>query len=303
MSLSRVATFAFTGQMVDASQRINSRLEQLQIEEASGNTSSDYGGLGSSAGEVLNFQSSIDQANAYASSSSLVNSRVNTMYSTLTDITSLLTNFKATLSSMQASLNPSTLIKAAANARDQLTSDLNTQFDGRYLFAGSRTDTAPVDLTNSTYDPATIDTPQTTYYQGDDHIASVKVSSSQTVSYGVTADQTGFETAMRIFASLAAGNTTTVTSSVVSDALGQLSSAMDDILVTQTGTSLASSALQAAEQQQKDVVSSASNVMSTYTSIDIGAITAETSTYSAQLQASYSALAKISSVNLVNYEK
>ena len=52
---------------------------------------------------------------------------------------------------------------------------------------------------------------------------------------------------------------------------------------------------------QSDYQSYAQTLGSDLTSVDVAAVTAQLSTYQAQLSASYSALAKIQSLNLASY--
>ena len=58
---------------------------------------------------------------------------------------------------------------------EQAVGDLNVDFAGRYLFSGTRTDTAPVEL-----DPAFAGSggPDDTYYQGDAVALSVRADGS-----------------------------------------------------------------------------------------------------------------------------
>ena len=64
MELMRVATFPSINQMVDGALQTQATMANLQTQESSGLVSSDYGGLGAQAGQVLNLQVSISQAQA-----------------------------------------------------------------------------------------------------------------------------------------------------------------------------------------------------------------------------------------------
>ena len=109
---------------------------------------------------------------------------------------------------------------------NELASLLNTQYDGRYLFAGSRTETAPVDM--SAYSNTTsATTADTSYYQGNDELASAKVSTSQSITYGVTADNTAFEQAMRAFSMITNATSSPADSTTLSSALNLATSALD----------------------------------------------------------------------------
>ena len=61
--------------------------------------------------------------------------------------------------------------------------------------------------------------------------------------------------------------------------------------------------LQTASARQTDYKSYAESLSNDLTGVDVAAITAQLSTYQAQLTASYSALGKILSMNLASYLK
>ena len=78
---------------------------------------------------------------------------------------------------------------------------LNTRHEGRSLFAGSRGNLDPVDL--SGYDPTAGWPPavpgavDTSYYQGDGVTATARADDGFELDYGATADEPGFEKLMR----------------------------------------------------------------------------------------------------------
>ena len=72
----------------------------------------------------------------------------------------------------------------------QAVASLNTELDGRHLFAGSRNDADPVVL-----DPAfsAFGLPDDTYYQGDAVQLTVRADADVDLTYGMTADRDGFQ--------------------------------------------------------------------------------------------------------------
>jgi len=64
---------------------------------------------------------------------------------------------------------------------------------------------------------------------------------------------------------------------------------------------LASSSLQSASSYQSDYQNFAKTLGDDLTGVDVAAVTAQLSTYDAQLSASYSAISKIQSLNLASY--
>ena len=78
---------------------------------------------------------------------------------------------------------------------DKIAGALNVKFDGRYLFAGSKTNTQPVvNIQTSNIDDATTNpiSLNTDYYTGDNNIASTKSSDSEVVEYGILASNPAF---------------------------------------------------------------------------------------------------------------
>src|SRR5207244_3950743 len=129
-----------------------------------------------------------------------------------------------------SSTETNSVISSAQQMLEEMGSLMNTQYDGQYVFAGGKTDTAPVDLTSFSSGTGSTTTADTSYYKGDDEIAS-------------------------------------------------------------------------ASARQTDYKSYAESLSNDLTGVDVAAITAQLSTYQAQLTASYSAMSKILSMNLASYLK
>lgn len=296
--IGRVATFALSDSMIDAALKTQAKVAERQMQTASGLVSSDYGGLGGATSQkVLSLQVSLTQSQAYSDAASSANDRVQVMYSTTGSIVDLLTSFKSTLTSALSATDADadTLQDTASSALSDLASLLNTQYGGRYLFSGSMTATAPVDLTSYTASSAA----DTSYYQGNDDLASVRVSGSRTISYGVTADNSAFEQAMRAIGIIANGGT--VDNDTIGNALDLATQALDAVVGVQTRLSLTSAQLERSIDVQTNFQDAASTVSASLTEVDVAAVTAQLTTYQSQLEASYLTISKIQGLSLVNY--
>ena len=62
--ISRVATFNVSDRMLSASLQTQARMTQAQLQQASGSVSTDYGGLGQSAGTLVDLQVSLARSKA-----------------------------------------------------------------------------------------------------------------------------------------------------------------------------------------------------------------------------------------------
>lgn len=299
----RVATFAQSNKMIADAMRVETVMANKQIQESSGVVSTDFGGYGADAQHVVNLQVSVTRAQSYIDAATLADSKLQVMYSAVGSMTDILTQLRSQLSaaSTGSSTEANSVITTAQQMLEEMGSLMNTQYDGQYVFGGGKTDTAPVDLTSFSSGSGSLTTADTSYYNGDDEIATVRVASDETVSYGVTADNSAFEEVMRVLKFVA--NSTSLPSSDISSALDLASTALDDTAAVQARLSNNAAAIETASSRQTDYKSYAESLSNDLTGVDVAAITAQLSTYQAQLTASYSALAKILSLNLASYLK
>jgi flagellar hook-associated protein 3 FlgL len=300
--ISRVASFSISQEMIDAAMRTESTMASEQLQEASGEISSDYGGLGQTSQQVIDLQVSVTRSQSYIDSANSADNQVQVMYSTLGSVTDLYTQLRSLLTgaSNSVSTDPTSVAETAQQMLQEMTSLLNTQYAGQYLFGGSNTTSPPVDTSSAAYPPATSpSTASTSYYQGDDSIASARVSDTESVSYGVTADNPAFEQGLRALNLVA--NNVPLSTSTLNEALNLATNALDAATAVQTGLGVASSSLESASAAQTDLQSYAKTLGSNLTSVDVAAVTAQLSTYQAQLTASYSAISKVQSLNLASY--
>jgi flagellar hook-associated protein 3 FlgL len=300
--ISRVASFSISEQMIDAALRTQSTMASEQIEEASGEVSSDYGALGATSQQVIDLQISVARSQSYIEAAGSADNKVQVMYSTLGSVTDLYTQLRTLLTgaSNSVSTDPTSVGQSAQQMLQELTSLLNTQYSGQYLFGGSSADAPPVDTSTTAYPPATSpSSANTSYYQGDDAFASVRVSDTESVSYGVTADDPAFEQGLRALNLVA--NNEPLSTSTLNEAMGLVTNALDAATVVQTKLGMASSSLENASAAQTDLQNYAKMLGGNLTSVDVAAVTAELSTYQAQLTASYSAISKVQSLNLASY--
>lgn len=291
----RVATFASSQSLLQAAMRIQVKQAEATMQQASGEVSDDYGGLGTKAGNVVSLQASMTRSKAYEEAANTASTRVETMYNAVGSILDNLSTFKATLAS--SDISSDTLETTAQSALESVVALMNTQLDGRYLFSGSAVDTLPVDIDSIEGSTATSQD-DLDYYQGDDQVTSVRVSTSHTVSYGVTADDDSFRQALWAISTIANGSTD---SDSVTQAINMLADAIDGMSTVQTKLSLSASALEDAASSQEEYQTTTEDLISNLSEVDITTVAANMSNYEAQLQAAYAAIGKIANLSLASY--
>jgi flagellar hook-associated protein 3 FlgL len=304
MELMRVATFASVDQMVSAALRTQAVMNNEQVQESSGLVSTDYGGLGAQSGQVINLQVSVTQAQAFSSAATAAYDRASVMSSALTNMSDLLTTFQSDLTAATSTDGSSNdLQETASGLLQQMASELNTQYEGEYVFSGSQTGTEPVNISNPPYAALTAtSSADTSYYQGDDAVTSVRVSNQQVIGYGVTADNSAFEEALRAL-NMVANSSGSVDSTTLTTATSLVTSAIDGLTNVQSDLGSNMSAMQSAGDEQTDYQTFASSLADDLTNVDVAAVTAQVTAYQTDLEASYSAISKIESLSLADYLK
>lgn len=298
--ITRVATFAMSERMLEASLRTQARMSEAQLQQASGAVSTDYGGLGRSAGTLVNLEVSLARSKSQASAAEEAGSRVEVMYDAVGSMSELMSSFRTSLSSAISAGgdDDATLAATAQSLLEEFASLLNTRFEGRYLFAGSDTGTAPVDLSAYAATDAAIQ--DTSYYQGNSVKASVALSSERTLTYGVTGDASAFEQALRALSAVA--NATTPPDTQTLQAISDLTvDAIDQLAVVQAKLSIDAATLERSTTAQTDYQDEATSLITAINGADVTALAVELSSYETQLQASYAALAKVQALNLMDY--
>lgn len=298
-----VSTFGLYSLISQNATRVQTALAEKEVQEASGLVGQTYGDLGTTAATVLDLNAEAAQTESWTENAITASNRVQAMYSAVGNMISLVTSLRSTISEAMSSNDESTVVSQAQGTLSDLASLMNTQLGGLYLFGGSSTTTAPVDVSNPPYGaPVSDTTVDTSYYQGDDVSASVQISAEESITYGVTADEPGFEEALRaanIVANLSSGSSSAATT--LQDAYDVATSAISALANVQSTLSTTASRLQDAEQENSIYLSFVQNLSDNVESVDTAAVATQVSTYETQLEAAYSAIAAINKVNLTDY--
>lgn len=319
--MERVSTYNLHQVALSSALNVQAQLANAQTQEATGLVSTAYGDLGGSKSyELLNLEKELNQAQAQSTNATTVGSRTQAMYSAIGSMTSVLTKLQASLSSALSSTDNSNMSTIVNGYLTNLVSDMNTQEGGRYLFSGSDTSTAPVNMSNyssssisaSSYDPTVQDF---SYYQGDNTDLTVQVDNSTTVTYGIRAGVTtgttpsstdpanSFELCIRACeCAIQAGSTSgTTATTLYKQAYDLAAQALTKMANLQESVSAISNQLSDASAKQTNYVTLLQSSVSSLKDIDTATVTTQISQYQTQLQASYLAVASINKVNLATY--
>ena len=190
--LTRVGDFAQHQRMTQLLLDAQTRARATQVQIGTGKVAQRFREVAPDADRLLGTKDALLQIRQYRANNDLVAKRLEVMESSVASLHEVGSRLKVLLIQRldSGSAIPGVITPEIQHLLEQAVSDLNVDFAGQYLFSGTRTDTAPVEL-----DPAFVGFggPDDTYYQGDAVALSVRADAEREVTYGMTADRPGFE--------------------------------------------------------------------------------------------------------------
>lgn len=302
-----VATHGIYQSVLNFALNVQQRLATTTVQESSGLVSTQAAGLGTSSARLLNLQGELSSAERWSANASLAGDRVQVMYSAVGNMVDLASSLKsaiaAAMSGTDTGTTADTLRTAAQDALDDLADQMNVQLGGRYLFSGSDTDIAPVDLTDyPSTTPPSATTADTGYYQGDDQLAAISVSAETRITYGVAGSAGAFETVLRAAALAAsASSSDPVDSDTLSSAYDLVTTAISKLSALQEGLSNTAGRLTEAKASQDSFSDYLKTMVSDIKNVDAAETMTRVTELQTQLEASYSAVSAILKLRLTDY--
>jgi flagellar hook-associated protein 3 FlgL len=303
--MTRVANLAQFDRTVSRINDTQQLWNKLQTQIASGRKSDDYAGLGRDAERLVSLQSTHGRLSQYTDNNKIAEARLQTMESSISQVFDILSHFKTLLVNALNSDNGASLAlpTQTQNMLDQVSSLLNVRDGNRYLFAGSKTDTRPVDLASL---PVAYVVPTTAgdsigYYQGDAVALKVQADDSLQVTYGVTAGDPAIEAGIR---ALHLGVTQGPTDRVaLNHALEVVNEALQTLPDVRTRIGAARTALENTNKTHSDYLHYVEQNVSDIENVDVTEAVSRMNNAQLSLNASYMMISKLSQMSLLNYLK
>ncbi len=297
--LDRLGTFAKFNNTQSYVNQIQQRAFDLQTQISSGKKSQTYSGIYQESGRLVSLEATQSRTKQFMDAITLVGTRMNTMEVQMNSLLDNAIQLKSTL--VSAVNNGNAAFMALGEQADQLLQQtgnvLNTRDGDVYLFAGTRTDTAPVDFTQMTAVPDAL-TIDTEYYQGDQNKLTVKIDNDFTLEYGIKADDPAFETYIRGLRIIKANPSDPVklreAMDLIDDAIGGLNKN-----ISQLGAK--SKALDVARIRHEDNKTVLATSIGNIEDTNIVEATSRLSSEETILQAAYLTISRISRLSLVQF--
>lgn len=299
--MDRISSFSQQRQFIAQALDVQKRYAAEQTQLATSVKSLTYEGYGSSARTIISLEAEMKAADQYVSNGTLVATRVEASYGATTKLLDLAGNARTWLSSVisGASGEVSGMNVQAGAYLAEVAGLLNTKVDGYYVFAGTMSTDAPVDISAyAATDPATADT---SYYRGSTDKASFEASPDQSITYGTRADAAGFEKLMRALSSVAQADEDPVDVDLLQDAFGLLDEAIEDMSTEQSRIAGTAASIDEALDRNLDFQLYVDALVDDLKNVDVAEITARLSATELQLESAFSTLSKLQSINLLDY--
>ena len=147
--MTRVANLGQHDRIVSLIMQTQRESSEAELQIASGRKSQDYKGIARDSARLVELETTQMRSNQYVANNQLIEDRLQLMEGNVGQVFDILTEFKTLLINALNEGNAAELglQNHASEMMTQVSTLLNADLDGRHLFAGSMTNTPPVDLT------------------------------------------------------------------------------------------------------------------------------------------------------------
>lgn len=282
------------------------RLFETQNSISTGKVAPNFAGIGADSSRYVNLQASLSRVDQYLKNGQIVDQRLAQMETINGQVFDIASKFKTLLVN---GLNANQAVDLDLNQKatdllNQVSGLLNSRLDGRYLFSGSATDTAPVDmnapgfLTPPGVYPGTADTG---YYQGNTTKLSARLDESFDLSYGVTADNAGYEQLIRALRLAADATLVPQDQNRIEEALRVVNLAIQDIPNISGQIGSARAAIESIGSKHTDFKQFADKAIGDLANVDVARAVTLLTEDQTTLEASYQVVARLTQLSLANF--
>ena len=290
-------------------------LQKKQLQISTLQKSQDYAGIAGDSSRVVTLENSRRRVEEFQSNNSFIQLRIETMINSIAAVKSSVKDMKNLIREIldDGEVPPGVdQDEIAATKLSEIEDFLNVKINGRYLFAGSKTNVKPVqapELDDSATPPAIAFTSNATtaqpswYYQGDDNTLSTRINEGVELAYGIQADDPGFEKAIRAIRIVHAESLPLDTNGEarLQHALDLINEAEEQLKNLELNIGIKLEQLSSTNQQLKKTKDYADGIVSDLESANTFEAVAELTQNQSMLEASYAVLVKLSKLTLTSF--
>jgi flagellar hook-associated protein 3 FlgL len=301
--MTRVADFAQHQRNLANILNAQNRIYAGQLQISSGRKALQYSGIARDANRLVNAEMAHARTNQFIANNDKIDGRLGTMETNVSQMFDVMSSFKALLINALNANNAADLALPTQGQAmlNQITALLNVEEDGRYLFAGARTDTPPVDQTAlpAGYTIPTSDGDAGGFYTGDNTLFSVRADESFDLQYGINAGEAGFERTIRALHLTITG--TPNDRATMEHALAVTSQAIDDLADVRTRIGVTRATLSRVNQMHEDFLLFSEKTISDIENVDITKAITNMTADQVVVEASFLTISRLAQLTLTNF--
>ncbi|GEO80845.1 flagellin [Pararhodospirillum oryzae] len=300
----RVATHTMNTMLRTQALTVQGSYTNALIQQGTGLKSATLSGLDGAAGTVISLQGDLKASANLATRASAARSQVEVAYGAVANIADVVEKARVAITAAISGsvTDTSTLAASAQGWLEDVASQLNTDMGGLPVFGGTSAGGNPVDLEAAGYTPvSTPSTADTGYYQGSGAARVLMVDGSDGLTYGVQADDEGFEKTLRALAELASMTTSPPDTETLQAAYDLLGEGLTRLGKVQENLSDQAQTLDGLIDSQTEFQLYAESALESVRSVDVAEATSRAAQLEVVLQASFSALSSLSRLSLAEY--
>lgn len=280
-------------------------LQQVSMQIASGNKHDDFKGFAEDATteSFLSYKAELSKVTAYTNSNNAAISSAKTSESSIASLQDLADDLSTLITSRRNGASGDTLPVEVETRGilDKIAGALNVKFNGRYLFAGSKTNAAPVDniqTTNLNEDNVATDN----YYEGNNDVPSIRSSDAEVTDYGILANEDSFKNLIAAAHLLIAGDAAN-DDDLLASANDLLNTSIEQLATTRASALTSINRMTKANATHSDFKLLIQENLDDVAQTDIVQATSKMSELQTIVEASYLAFSRLSSLQLTNFLK
>lgn len=304
--MTRVSDAASHAFMLNSLNKSLDNTRDIQVQISTGKIGDQYGDLGRDSTRLVSLEAERSRTDQFVDNNRIVDLRLQKMESVVAQVTELASDAKQFFVNAGHFENAQEvdLIGQTQGMLESLAGLLNSEHNGRTLFAGARTDTPPVDIDNLPADGEFgVDTADAFYYEGDDQVLRHRASDTLSIDYGVTAAESGFEALIR---GLKIAQTADLSDpdgarQRIDRALDLVNQAIDEIPDIRGRIGGSRAVLEKETVRMEDFRLAIDENVGEIENVDLAEAISRLSEQEAQMQASLAALSRLRQVTLANF--
>ncbi|MDX2095114.1 MAG: hypothetical protein SFW64_04160 [Alphaproteobacteria bacterium] len=299
MVASRIGSLSLINDTLRDVTTSQTKLSELQNQISSGLKSRDFAGLNGSVEQFTQVNGQIERAAQFNVNNQLNISKLQTADTALSNIVDIADRIKtAIIGANGATLQTANLPQVVGDLLASLAGELNTTFNGNYIFAGTDTSNPPVPSTSATN--TLVGLPDDNYYVGAKQDVTLRADERTEIAFPARADDIAFQ---KIYAAAKQAISAAITGdpTQLQQAQQLIQDGQKDLVTVRSRIGGAALNIQAIDGRLRDLSSYWKQLSDGVSKTDIVAASTEVAGYQSILQATFQVYARLSQLRLSDF--